>query len=84
MKLSALAIILPIAKLAFACGCNHNGDAGRWEDSLSPRDRIVALCAAGGGCHDATQGRMCVNGDQGQCGWYAKAYFYLSQKQKQH
>ncbi|KAK0736588.1 hypothetical protein B0T21DRAFT_288631 [Apiosordaria backusii] len=51
-----------------ACGCVHNNDAGRWDDSMSPGDRIADLCRRGGGCHRAAIGNMCVHGDMGQCG----------------
>lgn len=71
---------LPASSLAFfllpflvssayaQCNCNHNGDAGRWNDSDAPNDRIAALCAQGGGCYQAQNGLMCVSGDFSQCG----------------
>lgn len=49
------------AKLASACSCTHNGDAGRWIDSNSPGAVASNLASAGGGCQTATvQGAMCV------------------------
>lgn len=57
----------PAADATAACDCQHNGDAGRWNDAADPAGRLASLCSNGGGCWQATAGRMCVNGDLNQC-----------------
>ena len=71
-KSSLAFLLMPfLVSSAYAqCDCIHNGDAGRWNDSDAPNDRIAALCAEGGdgGCYQAQAGLMCVRGDVSQCG----------------
>ena len=67
---SSLAVLLMpflVSSVYAQCDCTHNGDAGRWNDSDAPNDRIAAICAQGGGCYQAQAGLMCVNGDLSQC-----------------
>jgi hypothetical protein len=64
---AAAAAVQPAARAAQDCGCFHNGDAGRWDDSMDPAGRLTALCRAGGGCYQAAIGRMCVTGDLSRC-----------------
>lgn len=64
---NAAAAFMLLGIASAQCNCVHNGDAGRWEDSLDPASRLGDLCKKGGGCHQATKGRMCVSGDLGKC-----------------
>jgi hypothetical protein len=52
---------------ARACGCRHNNDKGRWDDTYDPAGRVDDLCTKGGGCWQGKAGRMCVIGDTSQC-----------------
>jgi hypothetical protein len=69
MKLSitqTATIFAALLTRANAYNCWRNTDnAARWDDSMSPADRLVQLCnVAGTGerCHQAKIGRMCVDG----------------------
>lgn len=64
---SALLAVLAAQTSAYNCWQNTN-DAGRWNDALSPADRLLELCKLGDGehCHQAIKGKMCVSGPRSE------------------
>lgn len=57
MQFSKLVVAGALYRFA-AASCSHNNDAGRWDDSLAPADRLADLCGRGGGCYQAKIGHM--------------------------